>query len=360
MECLTAKYLDNLVDDIYSYSKMIEPFYKIGKNGLWDDYKVISKDVIEIIKEYVESDYYTENKNVLKPVLYFNDHVLKMKEKVKEHYNNNEKEYTGEIALLSIILESACYFRKISELSLVSKDYTRYIENLFKGLNKIAGLNVEVPNKTLNDINKMCVKSAASHKGFFDSLKGIELENKFLNLNKQERMYEVVFTYPKDKLKEYNNRIVTDYENKYKSRLLQIGYQLLGINILKDYMNNNEKNVYLVRIPLNYLNKESELEVFDYPVLKKHIKFLVAVEDYVKNVIKIKELMTKGFDFVFEVSDTDYRKVSDKHDITALVSNEFIEKNRLELDELKKKKINLVIKESSKILDENEMVEREK
>ena len=273
------------------------------------------------------------------PLNFYNSYILSFKDYIEEYFEKQNKSYNYTNALLSIIILFAFYLRRSSEYCETGSDYENKILGFIEVLRKIPSLEISTKRGIIDNLETLCKKTNSKSKKFFATFDKLPYQNNYLTVNEELKYILVNFNISIDELSVYNKDLVNKYDKKYQHKFLEIEYHLLGLRILKESLMNQSSN-YIVKAPISYLKRKNSLKIFDSPVIKHKINFLIDVNDYKDNQELINKIKDKSYKIIIDLKEDEELELLNNEKV--LTDKNFKNRNKEKLEEIKEKNIEII------------------
>lgn len=347
-----GKYLTKKKKDLVEYSKVLETLITLENNTLWKNKQEFSAYAKDVINYYVDHYYFDNNTHRDNPIEYSNDNINSVLKSLIEYCKEVGKtslliEKKNETFLLSVIITTACYV-DIST-NVVDGNYSdtkNKFKYLLQYLQKTNILKVYINNQTaINNLFKKLKATTTNEDKFFKAFVQDNSYNKYQLYTKEPDYNLVSYMYKIDGLDEFDQEMVKKINKEYEDKYLNISYELLSVELLKEYISNSEVKTYLIPVTESSIKKESNFSVLSEDILKKQVKILLNYEDAKKYKDYISKLENIGFSFIYkydgnsEVSQNTFIRNMD-----VIVSESFLKVNEDKVYSWKNQGINFIIK----------------
>lgn len=346
------KYVEKKKKDLFEYAKILEEIIKVEENQLWknkEEFKGLTKGIIE---EYANTYYFENNVNRNNPIKYSNDNINNVLQSMIEYCKKNNtlnilKTNKNETFLLSVIICSACYLdfacNVVDGNYVDTKNKFKYLLNYLKKTNI---LKVYVNDKVnINALFEQIKRNIKEDEKAFLYYVDDNCKNQYYLYTGEPLYYKFDFFYNIPELNDFDSKLVANVSKNYETKLLNISYQLLTVDILKELVSNRDMINYLVPVNKIMKKKPNLLKLFDNKYLKEYIKLLVNTKEEAEYNDLLNEVRKMGFKIIYEYDDVDNIN-SDlfTYDMEIIVKNEFLKNNEENKYEWQKNNIKFVIK----------------
>ena len=329
------KYVEKKQKDILDYAKILESIITLQDNKMWNnksEFVIRCKDIISL---YAKEYYFDNNNHRNNPIEFCNDNVnLILKVILESFKSKNEsdslKTQKNEVFLLTIILCTAIYLdistNVIDGNVTDTKNKFKYLLQYFQ---KIQILKVYVNDRIrINDLFDLIRKNNKEDIKVFELFSDNNYKNIYIPYTITPSYYLVNFQYHVDGLENFDKNMVSKVKKNYLPKLLNISFNLLSIDLLKELISNREMKIYLIKMN-DLLNKKNNLfKVFDNELLKKYIKVIIPFEKELDYADGIKELEKLKIPVIYEYSGTDHAKDGIfTYDLEIITNNTFLTNN---------------------------------
>lgn len=345
------KYLTKKKKDLVEYAKILEPIITIENNLLWTTKQEFSELATEVVEQYVDNFYFDNNIHRGNPMEYSNDNINSVLKSFIEYCKINNKtnilqERKNETFLLSVIICAACYADIASNVVdgnyQDTKNKFKYLLQYFK---KTDILKIKTTTTVINNLFTKVKANITKEDKFFKAFLTENSYNKYWLYTKEPQYYMTSYYYKVDGLENYDTNMVRSINQEYRDKYLNISYELLGIEILKELITNNEMKKYLIPITSTAMKKDSVLNCLDDERIKDYFRILIDFEDIKDYKELITKLEAKGFRFVYEFSGNDEVSANTfLRNMDVIVTEEFKKKNEDKMYSWKNQGINFIIK----------------
>lgn len=365
------KYINKSKKNLNTIIETLENNIEFLDNNLWSTYDEINEPIKKILDIYYDKYYlYTENDftKISKYINFGNKINRKLKTilmSIIEYYESinseeiiNQKE--GAILYLTILIyiSLVIYDKKVSEIE-TPKKIEKIINNIIDNFQKIR-FKKEKDLVTIISRIKDVIAENNLFNNYLNSLSTKENHNMFININKENNFYKVIY--------EYNIKELNDYEEKDISIVndnLNMGDELTKISYELSYFTQykllkNGLNYYLL-FPINkktLMNKNFIEKIKNKnQKIRDRIKFLINYEEMRDDYEFVNLMKEYGIDIYIEVNDaietTNYNMFMDNKNI--IVPEEFLSVNEKYVEIWKDMNMNFVIKNLRERLTEKEL-----
>ncbi len=329
------KYVEKKQKDILDYAKILESIITLQDNKMWNnksEFVIRCKDIISL---YAKKYYFDNNNHRNNPIEFCNDNVnLILKVILESFKSKNEsdslKTQKNEVFLLTIILCTAIYLdistNVIDGNVTDTKNKFKYLLQYFQ---KIQILKVYVNDRIrINDLFDLIRKNNKEDIKVFELFSDNNYKNIYIPYTITPSYYLVNFQYHVDGLENFDKNMVSKVKKNYLPKLLNISFNLLSIDLLKELISNRQMKIYLIKMN-DLLNKKNNLfKVFDNELLKKYIKVIIPFEKELDYADGIKELEKLKIPVIYEYTGTDHAKDGIfTYDLEIITNNTFLTNN---------------------------------
>ena len=347
--CVIDKYVTKKERDLLEYSKILESLISLEVNNMWHNKKEFAVYVKDIIKIYAENYYFDNFVHRDNPIDYSNDNISSVLHSIIDYFKQNNcmpkiKEWKNETFLLSVIICTACYVDFATNV--VDGDISdtkNKFKYLLKYYSKTKILRISNNKYWINDLFTAIKKNALNDQKVLDSFTNESISNTYYEYIKDSKYYSYQFDYKIPGLENKDEALIEKVTKEYESKLLEISYELLIVQLLKDYISNSEMKYYLVEAnPL--LNKKNNLlKMFDNKYILDYVRFIMPYED---TIINEKILSTYRDNIIFIYSKTNPIQANVlRSDTKYIVSQEFLDNNQDNELSWKNKNIEFIVME---------------
>lgn len=329
------KYVEKKQKDILDYAKILESIITLQDNKMWNnksEFVIRCKDIISL---YAKEYYFDNNNHRNNPIEFCNDNVnLILKVILESFKSKNEsdslKTQKNEVFLLTIILCTAIYLdistNVIDGNVTDTKNKFKYLLQYFQ---KIQILKVYVNDRIrINDLFDLIRKNNKEDIKVFELFSDNNYKNIYIPYTITPSYYLVNFQYHVNGLENFDKNMVSKVKKNYLPKLLNISFNLLSIDLLKELISNRQMKIYLIKMN-DLLNKKNNLfKVFDNELLKKYIKVIIPFEKELDYADGIKELEKLKIPIIYEYTGTDHAKDGIfTYDLEIITNNTFLTNN---------------------------------
>ncbi len=275
------KYVAKKEKDLLDYAKILESIITIDDNKMWNNKKEFSLLAKDIISIYADEYYFSNNEHRNNPIDYSNDNINNVLKSIityckDKNINEKLKEWKNEIFLMSVIICTSCYVDFATNIVDGNfKDTKNKFKYLLSYLAKTKILHVSNNKYFVSDLFDLVKKHNQEDIKFFDSLKDSNYKNEYKLICDNQLLYKVDFVYEIEDLKNHDNALVEKALEEYKSKFLEMSYEILTIDVLWELISNREMGTYLIDVSKD-LKKNSIFKMLTCNRLSKYIKLLVA------------------------------------------------------------------------------------
>lgn len=278
------------------------------------------------IKSYIDVKYYNycgdnnaeyTTRNMTVKIV---DTIKEFSEKMVKSYKGPDKEYEDKVKKYTNIFILIMYLEqakgKIDDIEPIREMYKK----------KITRYSANVNEKTIKEMISEIIKVQRLHDGMIKyTLKKLETNTFVVNYNQaipKQKVYALELDHNIAFSKVYSDYIVdkTYSEGVIAEDKVMIMLSLASIKLVKDMLNSDFRNKYILYVPESLYAKESKfnkfLSMMEDEYLKNNIIILVKFEVLVSNIKKIKELRKSGYKFALvfdktvELKDKDQKNLS--------------------------------------------------
>ena len=329
------KYVEKKQKDILDYAKILESIITLQDNKMWNnksEFVIRCKDIIGL---YAKEYYFDNNNHRNNPIEFCNDNVnLILKVLLESFKSKNEsdslKNQKNEVFLLTIILCTAIYLdistNVIDGNVTDTKNKFKYLLQYFQ---KIQILKVYVNDRIrINDLFDLIRKNNKEDIKVFELFSDNNYKNIYIPYTITPSYYLVNFQYHVNGLENFDKNMISKVKKNYLPKLLNISFNLLSIDLLKELISNRKMKKYLIKMN-DLLNKRNNLfKVFDNEILKKYIKVIIPFEKELDYADGIKELEKLKIPVIYEYTGTDHVKDGIfTYDLEIITNNAFLTNN---------------------------------
>jgi len=278
-------YTDNILKEFCYYAKII-----MGKY-------YISSIFNELVKEYIQIRYYNiypakqNNKTTIN--YYLN---LKIKELIE---NNPDK--IENITFMTDIFSYLVYLESditAEEINKIEKELEELIKTKYN-------LNEEI------EFSKKYREFKKTKKEF---IKSFETDDFILSVKntKTTRLYDTILNYNIEMPELYSKKAIDTVYNTgmISEDKLFVLYNLIGIKILKEIINYNYNDCYLVEFNTDLFNKNEKLnrllKIIDNDITKEKICLKITYSKFIDNKEKVFNMINNGYNFAL-IKDENYK-----------------------------------------------------
>ena len=345
------KYLTKKKKDLVEYAKILESIITIKDNLLWTTKQEFTQLASEVVEEYVKRFYFDNNIHRDNPMEYSNDNINFVLKSFIEYCRLNDKtnilqEKKNETFLLSVIICAACYADISSNA--VDGDY-QDTKNKFKYLlqyfQKTDILKIKIDKTVINNLFTKIKNNISKEDKFLKALFMENAFNEYWVYTKEPTYYMTSFYYKVDGLENYDATMVKSINQGYKDKYLNMSYELLGVEILKELITNNDMKKYLLPITSTALRKDAILNCLDDDIIKNYFRILINYDDIKDYKESIAKLEARGFKFVYEfLGNEEVSANTFLRNMDVIITEEFKRKNEDKMYSWKNQGINFIIK----------------
>lgn len=374
MANIVDKYFNRKKKQIFDYSKLINNYLTYDNNQIWNinssiDFNELIKKIISI---YIDNYYFKSINDFEKYNEYLGD-LIKCDNKFKTilvcSFNSISEEfkignYKISLYILSIIIYTSIVLDRFTypynNYKINTKNILSIVDPMFKN---ISFVKYNFNSKINKDITSLIRKNDNLESRFFTFLNSLNTDtskNLYESINNQNKYYKISYKYNIPELREYRPKDVKKYMKRIADDLNCISYELATVAALKS--RKLGKDIYLLfPINLEFYEKESEIKklfkITSNQGIKNIIKFYVDYDDYKKYTGIVRILSNSGFEVVINIEDNREVPYGVFNEIKlAFITNEFLEKNKRNLEAWKNNGVEFVIKEISDSINELQML----
>lgn len=295
--------MKNLMDEYIDFtSKKIKKYVRMILRSKYDE-----KIVQEFLRTYINSRYYNINEESSRPFYLKITDELNKKQKIL-----NEKDEEGKELVIEVTKQIFVY--------MLFFDNVRKVENFknIKSIKEVINQLIDYCQKTLeikmqDDIHEALYNEITADMLDKDIyLDKFETDNFILDFEKTKELDNVYYT-----RLDYNMRLPMQYsyeaiEKVYNTgtvaeNKLAVEYVLLSVVAIRDVLNGNFKDKYIVEFSNSLLKKEQKLDgllaILTNQALQDKINITISYRDFQKNRDMILEFIGKGYNFAIELDD---------------------------------------------------------
>lgn len=295
--------MKNLMDEYIEFtSKKIKKYIKMILRSKYDE-----NIVQEYLKTYINSRYYNINEESSRPFyLKITDALNYKQELLKKKYEGEKIEIIEgikQIFVYILFFDSVRKIENFKNIKSIREVITQLVDYCEKNL-KIK-LNENLQKELYEEIT-----SDMLEKDIY--LDNFGTDNFMLNFQKDKENDAIYYT----KL-DYNIKLPMQYSQEAANKVynsgnvaenkLVIEYVLLSVVAIRDILNGNFKDKYIVEFSNTLLKKSQKLEsvlaIIDNQALQDKIFIIITYRDFKKNRDCILEYISKGFNFAIELDD---------------------------------------------------------
>ena len=293
----------NLMDEYIDFtSKKIKKYVRMILRSKYDE-----KIVQEFLRTYINSRYYNIIEESSRPFYLKITDELNKKQKIL-----NEKDEEGKELVIEVTKQIFVY--------MLFFDNVRKVENFknIKSIKEVINQLIDYCQKTLDTKMQDDIHEALYNEITADMLdKDIyldkfETDSFILDFEKTKELDNVYYT-----RLDYNMRLPMQYsyeaiEKVYNTgtvaeNKLAVEYVLLSVVAIRDVLNGNFKDKYIVEFSNSLLKKEQKLDgllaILTNQALQDKINITISYRDFQKNRDMILEFIGKGYNFAIELDD---------------------------------------------------------
>lgn len=367
-------YINKSKKNLNTIIETLENNIEFLDNDLWSTYEEIKEQLEKIIDIYYDK-YYLYSENDFKKINKYINFSNKINRKLKtilmsiiDYYESINKQdiiiqKEGSILYLTILIYTSLiiYDKKIIEIE-TPKKIEKIINNVIDNFQKIR-FKREKDLVTLISNIKSIVLENNNFNDYIDNLSTKESHNMFVNINKDNNFYKVIYEYSIKELDDYEEKDINIVNEKMKIRdiLTNISYDLCYFTQFK-LLRNGIDYILLFPISKKVLTNKSFLENIKLKnkIINDKIKFLVNYEE-IKDDYEFVNLMKEcEINIYIEVNSpietNNYNMFMDNKNI--IVPEEFISINEKYVEIWKDMNMNFIIKNLADRLTEKELIGR--
>ena len=293
----------NLMDEYIDFtSKKIKKYVRMILRSKYDE-----KIVQEFLKTYINSRYYNIIEESSRPFYLKITDELNKKQKIL-----NEKDEDGKELVIEVTKQIFVY--------MLFFDNVRKVENFknIKSIKEVINQLIDYCQKTLDTKMQDDIHEALYNEITADMLdKDIyldkfETDSFILDFEKTKELDNVYYT-----RLDYNMRLPMQYSYEAVEKVYNTGtvaenklaveYVLLSVVAIRDVLNGNFKDKYIVEFSNSLLKKEQKLDgllaILTNQALQDKINITISYRDFQKNRDMILEFIGKGYNFAIELDD---------------------------------------------------------
>ncbi len=293
----------NLMDEYIDFtSKKIKKYVRMILRSKYDE-----KIVQEFLRTYVNSRYYNINEESSRPFYLKITDELNKKQKIL-----NEKDEEGKELIIEVTKQIFVY--------MLFFDNVRKVENFknIKSIKEVINQLIDYCQKTLDikmqdDIHEALYNEITTDMLDKDIyLDKFETDNFILDFEKTKELDNVYYT-----RLDYNMRLPMQYSYEAVEKVYNTGtvaenklaveYVLLSVVAIRDVLNGNFKDKYIVEFSNSLIKKEQKLDgllaILTNQALQDKINITISYRDFQKNRDMILEFIGKGYNFAIELDD---------------------------------------------------------
>lgn len=369
---LASKYYLRVQQDIIDYSLIINDLIIIN-----EPIKLSSKELLDLYNK-VLTNYFTKfsranedaNRLVYK---YFSiddsnplvDNCI-LASVIKYYQDNNDtksiKENKKHIVTWSIILSlSLEIWMDTNPFKKRVVDIKSTVLNRLVDVDELSYITSNIDESKISILFEKAAFANIQYKKFFKSFNSNTSYNTFIDLTSENKFFITNYTYVIDELTKYRSKIVKRaLDDSIKNELRNISYNLLAMLIIKEILCQNEIKYYVVKVNIQDLYKNKNIDdlekIFNNKEIKERLLLLIPYQDYMENQNVIGRLRNIGFNIMIDIGDTSdignlTREINPK-DMT-LIDQTINKNNQNYLNYLKEKKINILIESRDKKIMKN-------
>ncbi|MDE6284129.1 MAG: hypothetical protein K2M17_00060 [Bacilli bacterium] len=346
------KYLAKKKKDLLEYAKILESIIAIEKNNLWSTKLEFSGIAGGVIGAYVDDYYFDNSVHRDNPVEYSNDKLNSVLKSLIKYCKELEdktllQDKKNETFLLSAIICTACWVDIVSNVA--DGDFVD-VESKFKYLlqylQKTNILKVDAQNdKVIQMLFEKIKESVVKETEFFTLFESEISYNQYKCITSEPEYYLLSYHHEVAGLDAFDSKMVREIEKEFEDTYLEISYELLAIELLKEWLGNGDVRHFLIPISESALKKPSLFGSLYHSFLKSQVKILVPYEMNSDHKEEINILETLGYSILYEYKGND--EVSAKtflRNLEVLVSKEFYNKNEDKMLSWNSQGVHFVIK----------------
>lgn len=293
----------NLMDEYIDFtSKKIKKYVRMILRSKYDE-----KIVQEFLRTYINSRYYNINEESSRPFYLKITDELNKKQKIL-----NEKDEEGKELIIEVTKQIFVY--------MLFFDNVRKVENFknIKSIKEVINQLIDYCQKTLgikmqDDIHEALYNEITTDMLDKDIyLDKFETDNFILDFEKTKELDNVYYT-----RLDYNMRLPMQYSYEAVEKVYNTGtvaenklaveYVLLSVVAIRDVLNGNFKDKYIVEFSNSLIKKEQKLDgllaILTNQALQDKINITISYRDFQKNRDMILEFIGKGYNFAIELDD---------------------------------------------------------
>ena len=281
--------------------------------------------VNEYIDEYINVRYYNLIENSRQRAFYLNikNNLKKVKDRLQKE---NEKTKFDDIVKYKEkerIIENVCdafdyilFFDNVRSVDRMKSidDMDELIDNLYKRREKTYLINERVSTK--KELKKLVKDTMISKDVFLDNCFSDDFELNIKRFDTKENIYKVELKSNIQMPMIYSDMAIQrafDSALVKEDRLL-VEYTLLSVIVIRDIVEANFKDQYIVEFTLSLLGKDQKLKnilkPIDDPALQDKINLNIMYEDFEVNKKKIFDLMKLGYKFSLTL-DNSFKQIDE-------------------------------------------------
>ncbi len=281
--------------------------------------------VNEYIDEYINVRYYNLVENSRQRAFYLNikNNLKRVKDRLQKE---NEKTKFDDIVKYKEkerIIENSCdafdyilFFDNVRSVDRMKSidDMNELIDNLYERREKTYLINERVSTK--KELKKLVKDTMISKDLFLDNCFSDDFELNIKRFDTKENIYKVELKSNIQMPMIYSDMAIQrafDSALVKEDRLL-VEYTLLSVIVIRDIIEANFKDQYIVEFTLSLLGKEQKLKnilkPIDDPALQDKINLNIMYEDFEVNKKKIFDLMKLGYKFSLTL-DNSFKQIDE-------------------------------------------------
>lgn len=285
--------MNNVVNEYTEYVLKQFSFYAKKIMGKYYNNSIFT----ELAKEYINIRYYNiypQKQNNKTTISYY------LNQKIKEITENNPKKIES-ITFMVDILNHLIYLDSDIEASEVNK-VEKELEEIRKKYDIKEKLEFSKEYREFKKNKKEFIKQYETDDFYIDIKK-----------TKEKNLYNTMLKYNLKMPELYSDKAIEDVYNKglVAEDKLFVLYNLLAINILKEIINYEYLNVYLIEFNFNLLNKQEKfnrlLKIIDNDVTKEKLCFKINYKMFKQNKDDIFKMINNGYNFAI-IKDHTYEE----------------------------------------------------
>lgn len=329
------KYVEKKKKDILEYAKVLESLITLENNKMWNNKTEFSTDCKEIIAIYADRYYFDNNVHRDNPIEYSNDNINLVLQAIIEYTKKNNKqrilkELKNETFLLSVIICTSCYLDIATNIIdgnyIDTKNKFKYLLSYLKKTKILKVFNND--RVRINDLFNTIKKNNKEDAKFFEYYNNDNCSNNYFVYTSNPVYYGLEFKYNIPELANFDETIVNKVKSSYAAKLLNLSFELLNVQLLKELISNKDTNNYLIKMDDTINKRSSILKIFDNKYSKEHIKLLVPLEKEVNYNDALNEIRKMGIDIVYELLESgNVNENKFTYDMEVIVLDGFLDNN---------------------------------